>query len=349
MNDWLDFLQTQGAQLEDQAIIHFGDPTKERLAARDKTVMCPLTHYGLIAVQGADTVTFLQGQLSNDVRIVSPTHSQLSAYNSPKGRVLALLRIFKHVDNYYLRMPRSVLDATLRRLRLFVLRANVKLDDASMRHAGLGLSGPDAEKLLATLSPTLPTHINASVTVQHITIVRVAGGMPRFEIYAPIADLKTLWSQFATHVTPAAPGTWRWLDIINGIPEVFPETADAFVLQMLNLHSLDGVSFTKGCYTGQEIVARMYYLGKLKKRMYLAHVNGIAIPQPGMDVYESGNENDQSIGQVVDAKMSPEGGCDLLVVTQVASAETRTLHMTSREGAVLEIRKLPYEVSLERQ
>ncbi|MDH4274719.1 MAG: folate-binding protein YgfZ [Gammaproteobacteria bacterium] len=349
MSDWLDFLLQQGAKTEDQLIIHFGDPKKERLAARDGTVLCPLTCHGLLAARGEDSVTFLQGQFSNDIRNISVSHSQLNAYNSPKGRVLALMRVFRRDDAYFLRVHSSLFDAVLRRLRMFIMRAKVTLENESEKISGIGLSGPNAAELLAPFCATLPAQTNASVTINNYTIIRVAGTPSRFEIYAPNAALIALWQHLTPHATAASPGTWRWLDIMHGIPEVVSETSDTFVLQMINLHALDGVSFTKGCYTGQEIVARMYYLGKLKKRMYRAYLPGVTIPKPGMEIFESGTENDQSVGQVVDARVSPDDGCDVLAVIQVTSAEGRTLLMGSRKGPALELRELPYQVPLERQ
>ncbi len=137
---------------------------------------------------------------------------------------------------------------------------------------------------------------------------------------------------------------WALLDVRAGIPTVYPETVEAFVPQMTNMQLVDGVSFTKGCYTGQEIVARMQYLGKLKRRMYLAHVDTAEPPKAGDPLFSPQNASGQGAGRVVDARPAPEGGYDLLAVAEIESAENGELHLVGDRGPLLQLQELPYSL-----
>ncbi len=346
-SEWQTFLQQQQATLEGDRIIDFGDAAQERQAVESGTVLADLSHLGLIAAGGSDAETFLQGQFTNDIQQVTAQQSQLTAYCNPKGRMLASMRLFRREDRYFLSLPRSVLEATLKRLRMFVLRSNVTLDDASDELARFGLAGPDAEKLLGAQLPALPGAVNEVVQHAQLSVIRIPGPQPRFEIHGPASDLTRLWQALQSGATPVGYPAWSWLDTVAGVPTVVPETVEAFVPQMANLHSLGGISFTKGCYTGQEVVARMHYLGKLKRRMYRAHVDIDTPPVPGEPLYNAGAGTDNSAGKVVLAQLAPQGGVDLLAVLQISSVEAAPLHLGQPDGPALNLLDLPYEVANE--
>jgi hypothetical protein len=175
-------------------------------------------------------------------------------------------------------------------------------------------------------------------------VIKLAGPHPRFEIIAPTDHAMKLWTNLKPKTTPVAPPVWAWLDIMAGIPGVHPETSDAFVPQMANLEIVGGVNFKKGCYPGQEIVARMQYLGKLKQRMYRAHLEGDSQPRPGDSVFAPDFPG-QSAGTVVAAQAAPDNGFDLLAVIQISSAEIGELHLGSETGPKLSLQTLPYSVT----
>lgn len=342
MNEsWKSFLQQQGAMLEGSHVRHFGKPEAERRAATQGNVLADLSDQSLIRARGADTQNFLNGQLSNDVRQLSATHSQLASWCSPKGRMLAIFRLFRRGDDTLLQLPTSLLETTLKRLRMFVMRAKVTLDDATTDLAAFGISGPDAEKLLRDITGFAPKEVNGCETRDEITIVKLAGPLPRFEIIAPTEAAMKLWGSLKDKATPVGPSAWAWLDIMAGIPGVHPETSEAFVPQMANLEIVGGVNFKKGCYPGQEIVARMQYLGKLKQRMYRAHFDGDIMPKPGEAIFAPDFPG-QSAGTVVAAQPAPDNGFDLLAVIQISSAEAGELHLESKTGPTLSLRTLPY-------
>ncbi|MCR4301074.1 MAG: folate-binding protein YgfZ [Sulfuricaulis sp.] len=341
---WKSFLQQQGAVLDNDRVQHFANPEEERRAAAQGNVLADLSDLSLIRARGADTQSFLNGQLSNDLRLLDATHSQLAAWCSPKGRMLAIFRLFRRGDDTLLQLPASLLESTLKRLKMFVLRAKVTLDHADNELVSFGISGPEAEKLLHDAAGFAPTIIEGCETRNHITAIKLAGPQPRFEIIAPPDMAKKSWDALKNKATPVGPPVWQWLDIMAGIPSVVPETSEAFVPQMANLEIVGGVNFKKGCYPGQEIVARMQYLGRLKQRMYRAHFDGNAYPRPG-DAIFAPDFPGQSAGTVVAAQLSPDNGFDLLAVIQISSAEAGELHLGSENGLAVSLASLPYSVT----
>lgn len=345
--EWKTLIETAGAVIEPDGVRHFGNPSQELQALATGTIIADLSHIGLIAVRGPDAATFLQNQFSNDVREVSQNHSQMSAYCNPKGRILACFRIFMRDDAYYLRMPQELIDATLKRLRMFVLRAKVMLEDASDVLVRIGIASPygKGKTELKDILGDLPDDVDGAIHNNGLTVIRLPGAQPRFEITGEFSAAKEIWNKLSAHATPVGASVWDLLDIRAGIPTIYTATSEAFVPQMVNLHLVNGVSFKKGCYPGQEIVARMHYLGTLKRRMYLAHLLSDTAPQPGDALYGSGTENTQGIGAIVTAQPAPEGGFDALTVVEIKTAEHGSVHLRNTDGAALAFRELPYPAS----
>ncbi len=286
-------------------------------------VIHPLDHLGLIRVSGADARAFLQGQLSNDINLVTPVQTQLSSYSNPKGRVLAVLRIFACDDALYLQLPRDLLADTLTRLQLYVLRAKVTLADASTDLPGLGVSGAAAEAWLQNTGLPVPATIDAAAAFANGCVFRVAGAEPRFIVYAT-PEILTTCQQTPHHAGNST--DWQLLDIRAGLPTVYPQTRELFIAQMLNLDTLNAINFKKGCYTGQEIIARLHYRGTVKRRLYRAQG---ATPQPGTPIYTPSLE--QSIGNAVDAVQD-----ELLIVLQT-DQQAAELRVGGSDGASIQL------------
>ena len=297
-----------------------------------------LSHFGLIRVSGDDSRNFLQGQLTNDINAVTPELAQLSSYCSPKGRMLGSFWIFQRAGDLYLQLPRERLEAILKRLRMFVLRSRVTLEDASDDLARAGLSGDCAEALL----PFAPAVEKACLTRNELTVIRLPGDRPRFELIAPPGALAAMWPRIQARAEQTGADFWSLMDIRAGVPNVLEGAVEAFVPQMANLQLIGGVSFTKGCYTGQEVVARMQYLGKLKRRMYLAHIDATERPAPGTEIFSPSSDSGQGAGRIVDAAPAPEGGFEALVVLQISSAEANDARLSDAGGPVLRLLALPY-------
>ena len=345
--EWNVFLAQIGATRTMDQVAHFGQPETELAAVLTDDICCDLSHLGLIAARGPDAETFLQGQLTCDVRQITSDRSLPGAHCTPKGRVFASFRLFRRGEICYLESPLAMMEPALNRLRKYVLRAKAKLEGASDALARMGVAGPNAAMLVGTVLGTVPDTANGVVTADIIypggvTAIRLPGPLPRFELHGAAPDLSAIWNALAPNVRPVGAEPWRLLDILAGTPTVYPETMEAFVPQMLNLQLLDGVSFHKGCYTGQEIVARTHYLGKLKRRMYLARVDSPTPPYPGNPLFSPQADASQSAGQLADAARHPEGGYAVLAVALMECAEHGVLQLGDAYGPKLRLESLPY-------
>ena len=340
--EWRDFLKQTGADWNDDLAMRFGQSNAESSATLKSNVCCDLSHLGLIVVHGPDTERFLQGQLTCDVRQVTMQYIRTGAHCNPKGRVLACFRLFRREDAYYLELPKVMVNATLGRLRKYLLRAKAVLEDASDALARFGVAGPNAADLVGSVLGTVPETVNGVITVDNMTAIRLPGLRSRFELHGAARELGVVRNALAPNLALVESESWRLLDILAGIPTIYPETAEAFVPQMINLQQLDGVSFQKGCYTGQEIVARTHYLGKLKRRMYLARVDSPALPRPGDLLFSPQSDASQSAGQLADACCHPDGGYAVLAVALIECAEQGTLHLGDANGPLLHLEALPY-------
>jgi folate-binding protein YgfZ len=343
MNEgWTTFLQSQGARYDNGSLSDFGDAAAERRAMRDGNVLVDLSALALLRVTGADAKSFLNGQFTNDIDQLNATRSQLTAWCTAQGRMLVLLRVFQRDDDYLLQLPLALRDEFIKRLRMYILRAKVTVEDVDAQFVRIGLTGPDAASLLIGTVGGAPSSIDGCGVYGQYFVTRISGVQPRYEIIAPPADAMTLWTKLREHAVPAGFDAWAWHDIMAGIPTVLPPTREAFVPQMANLELIGGVNFKKGCYPGQEIVARMQYLGRLKQRLYRAHVAG-EVPAPGTPIFAPGS--DQSVGTVVDARLSPDDGADLSAVIQIASVPAGNLRLGSVEGAPLSVMPPPYSLA----
>ncbi len=310
-------------------------------------IIVTVTDTALIKVEGADSHTFLHNQFTNDLRMVNDQTSQLSSYCSPKGRMLALFRIYKQNDAYYMVMPKSIVEATIKRLRMFVLMSKVTFTDITHETTHLGLSGPQSSEILHAVVSNLATEIDSISQHNNITIIRTPGPQPRFDLFGPVESISALKQALTDKAREADTALWNLLDIHAGIPTIQPETVDAFVPQMVNLQAINALNFKKGCYPGQEIVARMHYLGKPKRQMYLAHVESDILLAPGASLYGPDNEqgSEHKSGTVVSAQANPQGGCDLLAVLEIASAENSVIHVESASGPAITLLPLPYSIN----
>jgi folate-binding protein YgfZ len=240
-------------------------------------------------------------------------------------------------------MPGELLDATLNRLNMYVMRSKVSLQNFGDL-ISIGFSGNRAEELLAAITGSVPKDIDTVTQQNGYTIIRVAGIEPRFEIYGSVADIKKLWQKLDLNASPVGCNIWELLNIRSGIPVIVADTSEAFIPQMTNMELINGVNFKKGCYTGQEIVARMHYLGKLKKRMYHIKINTDKKPSPGDSLFAKDSKGGSGTGTIVSAQQSPDGGYEALAVIQITDAENQPLRLYDADGPEIEILELPYSL-----
>jgi hypothetical protein len=337
--EWQSFLEDFGAEFEDNKLVHFGNDERERRVSTTGDVISDLSNYGLISAYGEETEQFLQNMLSNDIHQVDLTHSQLSSLCTQKGRMLSNFRIFKRGETWYLRLPAEMLELTLKRLQMFLLMTKSTLEDASNALVRFGFTGPEAENRLEAYLGSIPDEVDLVVECKGITIVRVPGIYPRFELYGELEPMKELWSHLNVHNALVGQKAWALHDILAGIPVIYPETSEAFVPQMANMHLVNGVSFKKGCYPGQEVVARMQYLGKLKRRMYLLNLDTDSPPLPGTAIH---NGEDTKAGIIVDAQRMGSDTVAALAVMQVSSRDSKKLVIASSPEVKFSVGEPPY-------
>lgn len=342
--EWLDLLNNAGAEIEGNQVVSFGNIQREQRVIHSGLAIYDLSHQGLISVDGEEAADFLQGQLTNDIRDVSLQHSQLSAYCTHKGRMLANFRLFKRGDSFYIRLPQTLLESTLKRISMFVLMSKVSLKDSSNSLVGIGVSGPKADSQLGELISELPAAVDDITQVNGYTIIKVPGTIPRYEIYGDLESMKTLWGQLDVNAALVGAPCWENLDILAGIPTIYPETSEAFVPQMTNMQVINGVNFQKGCYTGQEVVARMQYLGKLKRRMFRINVNTDEPVKPGDSLYNKESTSGQGPGQIVSAQPDSESGYSALAVINISDAEGGCLQLHDENGPAIKVLELPYSI-----
>src|SRR5262245_4411829 len=290
-------------------------------ASRTRDFVAVLDHLGVLEVSGEDAAVFLQGQLSCDVEALRSRSGTRGAYCTPKGRMIANFVLWRDHSAFTLALSRDLTAVVQKQLSKFVLRSKVKIADASGAMVIVGAVGQRAERALAG-SPGISMTLDDG---------RLLLALPSAAAPAALGGLER-----------ADAALWRWLDIRAGLPLITAATQDQLVPQMANLELLGGVSFDKGCYTGQEIVARAQHLGRVKRRMFLA--NAPVAARAG-DALFSDDLGAQASGLVVNAEPSPEGGYDLLAAVQVASRERSTVHLGALDGPALRFLALPYAVS----
>jgi len=343
MTTWNTLLDGTGLRVDGNRVMA-EDASADVANVRKGTVMVPLVHLKAIAAEGEEATEFLHKLFSNDVKKLATDSAQWTSFNSPKGRMLASMLLWHADGGYRLALSSDLHEGILKKLRMFVLRAKVALKDVCEDRALLGVSSESLAECLAKANLPVPAAPMKCSQRNGVSVIRLDG--KRVIIDAPAEAIGQIWAALAEQsVMPAGTSAWNWLDVQNGIPLVTEATQDDFVAQMLNYEIIGGVNFKKGCYPGQEIVARTQYLGKLKKRMY--HVQGPSNTQAkiGDELFAPAFE-DQSIGKLITVAPAPNGGVEALAVLQIQAAEEGEIFLGSPGGTKLRLAALPYSLDI---
>jgi folate-binding protein YgfZ len=312
-------------------------------AARTGAVVCDDTALGLLVVSGADAASFLHAQLSSDVRNLGPAAGQWTSYNSPKGRMLATAYLYRRAsadgDAFVALLSRDLVQSIVRRLSMFVLRSKATIVDASADHRVLGVGGPKAAAAIDAAFGRHPPPGGVDAN-GGIDVVALPDG--RFVIVSAGERAPTALAALATHAQPVPAEVWRWLAVQSGVAVVDASTQDAFVPQTANWDAIGGLDFRKGCYPGQEIVARTQYLGRLKERLF-RFASEAPPPPAGTRLYGEAFDG-QASGTVVISAPSPSGGSEFLAVVQQAALESGPLAIGGPEGIRAVPLPLPYDL-----
>ena len=311
--NWRSFLESAHGVFDTESsdLLNFGDAAGELLAASKQTILVPLTHLGLMDASGEDAKSFLHSQFTSDINHLGTGQVQHSGWCTAKGRMQASFLAWRDGERYQLAISADLQEAAQKRLQMFVLRAKVKLASLTDSTVLLGLAGPQAVEALADAALPCPEAPMSSAQQDGVTVIRLDAA--RFLVAAPDTLMVTLWQTLSVKARPVGVPAWRWLDVQAGYPLVTLATKEEFVPQMADFEKIGGVSFHKGCYPGQEIVARTQYLGKVKRHLYRL-TSQIALKAG--DVLHSPDNPDQSCGMVMTAAPSPAGGYEGLAVVQ---------------------------------
>jgi folate-binding protein YgfZ len=312
----------------------------DKAAFASAPVLAVVPGLDVLAFEGADAVAFLQGQTTMDVAAIAADGWQIGGYCTPKGRLLAIFQAWRHGADVRMLLPADIAPSVQRRLSLFVLRAKVGIRNASRDWMVLGLLGAGSGAALSAAGIDAPQAPGSSRILdgdERIVRLPAGSGCPERLLLLIRAEREAHWRTLLGAIPRVGPELWWWSHIDAAIPAVLAGTQELFVPQALNLEVLGGVNFRKGCYPGQEIVARSQYLGKLRRRMFLAHAADLGA---GSDVYQDGAA--EPVGRIVLAAGAPAGGWDLLFEGPTDRVDKGGLHAGSADAPLLHLRALPY-------
>ena len=306
---WQQYLLTLDADIStDQQVIFNLSDTREL-----GNFLHPISHSGIIRVSGRDAVQLLQGQCTCNVKTLTTNTASFGAFCNPKGRVISTFILLQHNIDYLLLLPQVLLTVILKQLQKYILRSDVQLVDCSDQYCLTGIQMGSHQNV-----PFEVPKAHLAIVQEPLLTLRLGETPARFIVIAEGEPTVKLWSDLlAAQYQPQNSSNWELLDIRAGIPWLTAESSEAYIPQMLNLDQLGGISFNKGCYTGQEIVARTHYLGKAKRAMYLAEANMNQAPEVNTAIIDA--ENQQVVGTIVASHISEHLVTALIVLTSEAS------------------------------
>jgi hypothetical protein len=294
------------------------------------TFHIPLADQGLIRASGEDAASFLHNLLTNDINHLAAGQARHAGLCTAKGRMIASFLIWREGDDFLLQLSADILPGILKKLSMYVLRSKVRLADISAERLLIGVAGAPGD--MAPQTPMTTTPFAGG------TAIRLDG--ERCILAVPADQAAAVQSRLGA---PASLSDWHLSEIRHGMPRIVAATQEAFVPQMINYETpaVGGVSFQKGCYPGQEIVARTHYLGKVKRRMVRAKLESYFAPSTDVFTPESG---DQHCGAIVLSAPAPGGGFESLLVVQSSGSEVGEVHVGSPAGPRAALLPLPYTV-----
>jgi folate-binding protein YgfZ len=345
-NDWKNYLLQNNAEQDDSGLFIFNQPYVDYQNTAENDIVCDLSYFSTIVIAGGDAAEFIQGQFTNDVNKVDENNSQISGFCNNKGRMIANYRLFQHQQNYFISIRSDLVERSINHLQNYLLRAEVAIQDISEQLIHIGISGKNAETLLDGYIDNLNTDVDSVSSNENYIAIRIAGDIPRYEIFCSFEHATKLWQDLADKTRTVNTAYWDYLNIKNGLPFIDSHTSEEFVPQMANMELINGISFEKGCYTGQEIVARTHFLGKQKRRTY--HINIISDTEPkvGEQLATDTSTENQYTGTLVTLSPVSENNYEALAVIQIKSAEEGKLKLKASDARI-DVLGLPYSLTAE--
>ena len=326
--EWRKFLEQSGAEISNDLHVSFNHEGR----SSPDNYLTDLSLLSPLEITGVDAGEFLHGQFSSDLKKLTVDTFQYSAWCNPQGRVIALFMIYRKEQAFYLLVPSDIKDRFLKRLRMYVLRSNVVITDRSGELVCLGITGDESVQHLSTV-PELP---GKTAREGELTLLRIDDGPPlRLLVTGPVHAMKALWQSLAMQFTGADNSLWQFRDISAGIPWIQEPTSELFLPQELDLDITGGLSYVKGCFPGQEIIARVHYRGSVKQRLHRSFIPaGGQQPVPGDKLY-AGDSSDNNVGTILNVVDSPANGYGILAVADVKDAAAWELRLAGNSGKTL--------------
>ena len=323
--NWIDFLKANNATFTDNSEINFLKNQQDI-----SNTITAIAHLAILKVTGNDADQFLQGQLTCNINDITQSNSFFAAFCNAKGRTISTLLALKDADSFLLILPKVLADKVIRKLQMYILRSNVQLSNVTDELCLMGITTNNAD-LFTHLPET-----SFAVTNNSEIIIKLPSNENRFLHIGPVAIAKSLWTKLIekNNFSMSDSNTWEYQDISAGIPWLTEDSSEEYIPQMLNIDKLGGISFNKGCYTGQEIVARTHYLGKAKRELFLAECNSIALQ--GNEPLMITNENEQAIGKVLSIQPGTQN-YKMLIVIAVTEAKSENLMVNNSNQARINI------------
>lgn len=332
--NWKNFLISKNATISANGEVSF--PGTEN---NGKNVVFPISRLSVLTVSGSDAAFFLQGQTTCNINELTEYKGSFAAFCNPKGRTICTFFIIRQDETFLLILPSELLEKVTKKLQLYILRSDVQLNNLSEEFSLIGLTCSDP----AGSSLNLPDQKYTATSRNDMKMIRFPGMLPRFMIIGPTQPAIELWTELSEDLKfrTANSGDWSYLDLVSGIPWLNSETSEQYIPQMINLDQLDGISFNKGCYTGQEIVARTHYLGKSKRQMFLAETISGEPVAFGMNIVDGEGNQQQNVGQVLMAYQK-DNRVILLIVMQIANAGSTNLRIENRNQDKINLSEISY-------
>lgn len=301
----------------------------------DKNLHFDLSHFGLISVSGTEAKDFLQNQTTSDLNDLEKYGWLLSAWCLPNGRVLSNFVLYQKGDGYHLVLPSMLKEKIMQRLNMYVLRSDVKITDISDDYAVVGLYGHNIENLIDQVDDTMEKRGQRLLQGKYYSVIKIWDEVPRVVMIISMEKLKLFMNRILMGFKESDRSTWSLLDIESGLPWIIPATSEAFLPQMINLDVIGGLSFQKGCYPGQEVVARMHYRGELKKRLHIGIGKSNVIPGPTDQLEDP--ESEKLLGDILDAEPCEDGQFKLLAVCEIKEDKSYQAKIRGSEGTIIDL------------
>ncbi|BBP46136.1 tRNA-modifying protein YgfZ [Thiosulfatimonas sediminis] len=347
---WQTFLLSQNAQFDETGKIQtFGTPELERYLIKHGPVLTSLSHQALLKVSGDDAQAFLQGQLTSDINQVSDTQAQMSAYCDPKGNVLAIFTVFKYQGDFYLSFDGSLSQSIQKRLQMFVMRSAVKIEDVANQLIQIGFAGEFADidvqrRLESKVKTVFETALSKDPSIADVLIIKVPGPYHKYAIFGPAEQMQTVWTKLRVNCDVTNHNDWQLLDIAAAVPNVTDKTSGQFTAQFLNLDKFSAISFKKGCFPGQEIIARIHYRGKITKRMLRIRLQENLDLHAGDVLALTDSQGKIHKLDVINCRADIFNGCLCNAIGTLKSLDAVEGELQSSEGQSAIIEPLPYSI-----